>query len=166
MISEKSARLLSSAGALSAIAASLCCFAPIITLFAGSSMALKINWIEPVRPYLIGVALAALGLAWYRNLKPKFKSSCHCEVNTKDGFLQSKTFLTAVTLFAAFIIAFPYYANAIYVNNEKAALKYEGAPLEMKLSLNNGKSHCKKAIFQPNTGIKKGCCQRDELCSK
>ena len=51
MISIKSSGTFTGAGVLSAIAASLCCIAPVIALLAGgSSIAASFSWIEPARP--------------------------------------------------------------------------------------------------------------------
>ncbi|MEJ7680346.1 MAG: hypothetical protein WKG06_21325 [Segetibacter sp.] len=43
--------------------ASLCCITPVIALLAGSSsIAANFSWIEPARPYLIGLSIAVLPL--------------------------------------------------------------------------------------------------------
>jgi mercuric ion transport protein len=58
------------AGIVAAIVASLCCIAPVIALLAGtSSMASTFSFLEPARPYLIGLTIALLGFAWYQKLK-------------------------------------------------------------------------------------------------
>ena len=42
-------------GLLTAIAASLCCITPVLTLIAGTSgLASTFYWLEPFRPYFIG----------------------------------------------------------------------------------------------------------------
>ena len=68
------------AGILSAIAASLCCVAPVIALFAGSSgFAANFKWVESIRPYLMGLSLTAISLAWYLKLNfPKRDVNCNC----------------------------------------------------------------------------------------
>lgn len=117
MISIKSSGTFTGAGVLSAIAASLCCITPVIALVAGSSsIASNFSWIEPARPYLIGLSIAVLALAWYVKLKPsKMKTiDCNCEQNKKTSFLQSKTFLSIVTVFAILMMTFPMYAKAFY----------------------------------------------------
>ena len=69
MISIKSSGTFTGAGALSAIAASLCCITPVIALLAGSSsIAANFSWIEPARPYLIGLSIVVLVFAWYLKL--------------------------------------------------------------------------------------------------
>ena len=116
MISLRSSAAFSSAGVLSAIAASLCCITPVLALLAGSSsIAANFSWLDPARPYLIGVSTAILGLAWYVKLKPVKRNdmNCDCETTNKVSFLQSKTFLTIVTLLAILLMAFPLYAKVL-----------------------------------------------------
>ena len=73
---------------------------------------------EPFRPYLIGLAIVAIGYAWYNYLKPKKAEDC-CEVDAKPKWYQTKGFLIGITLFAAISISFPYYAHIFYPNNKK-----------------------------------------------
>jgi len=117
MISIKSPGTFTGAGVLSAIAASLCCITPVIALIAGSSsIAANFSWIEPARPYLIGLSIAVLALAWYVKLKPSKTNDmdCNCETTTKTPFLQTKTFLSIVTVFAVLMMTFPLYAKVFY----------------------------------------------------
>ena len=117
MISIKSPGTYTSAGLLSALAASLCCITPVIALLAGSSsIAANFSWIEPARPYLIGLSIAVLAFAWYVKLKPIKTNDmdCNCETTKKASFLQSKTFLSIVTLFAILMMTFPLYAKVFY----------------------------------------------------
>lgn len=116
MTSIKSPSALTGASVLSAIAASLCCITPVIALLAGSStVAANVAWIEPARPYLIGLSIAVLLFAWFLKLKlaKSTDTDCNCEI-TKPSFLQSKTFLGIVTLFAVLMMAFPLYAKMFY----------------------------------------------------
>lgn len=109
------------------IMASLCCITPVLALIAGSSgIASTFSWLEPFRPYLIGLTILVLGLAWYQNLKPKKEIECECETDDlpvgkagKPKFMQSKTFLGIVTAFAIVMLAFPYYSGIFYPNTEK-----------------------------------------------
>lgn len=117
MISIKSPNTYTSAGLLSAFAASLCCITPVIALLAGSSsIAANFSWIEPARPYLIGLSIAVLAFAWYVELKPVKRTDmdCNCETTKKASFLQSKTFLSIVTVFAILMMTFPLYAKVFY----------------------------------------------------
>ena len=117
MISIKSQGTFTSAGLLSAFAASLCCITPVIALLAGSSsIAANLSWIEPARPYLIGLSIAVLTFAWYVKLKPAKTTDidCNCETTKKPTFIQSKTFLSIVTVFAILMMIFPLYAKMFY----------------------------------------------------
>jgi copper chaperone CopZ len=117
MISIKSPGTFTSAGVLSAFAASLCCITPVIALLAGSSsIAANFLWIEPARPYLIGLSIAVLAFAWYQKLRPAKTNDmdCNCETTKKASFLQTKTFLVIVTLFAILMMTFPLYAQLFY----------------------------------------------------
>lgn len=117
MISTKSSGTFTGAGVLTAIAASLCCITPVIALLAGSSsIVANFSWIEPARPYLIGLSIAVLAFAWYLKLKPAKTSvmDCNCETTKKASFLQSKTFLAIVTVFAILMMTFPLYGKMFY----------------------------------------------------
>lgn len=105
------------AGILSAMAASLCCITPVIALFAGSSsIAANFSWMEPARPYLVGLSIVVLVLAWYVKLKPTNTTDvdCNCETTPKPSFFQSKKFLSVVTIFAVLMMTFPLYAKVLY----------------------------------------------------
>ena len=109
---------------LTAIAASLCCITPVLTLIAGASGVASIfSWIEPFRPYLIGVTILILVFAWYQKLKPQKEIDCECETDEEPKFIQSKTFLGIVTLFAIVTMTFPYYSGIFYPNSEKQVVE-------------------------------------------
>ena len=117
MISLKSPGTYSSTGILSAFAASLCCISPVMALLAGSSsVAANFLWIEPARPYLIGLSITFLGVAWYQRLKPAKTTDvdCNCDITKKTSLLQSITLLSIVTIFAIIILTFPLYAKVFY----------------------------------------------------
>lgn len=106
-----------SAGILSAIAASLCCVTPVVALLAGgSSVAANFSWIEPARPFLIGLSIAVLAFAWYLKLNPQKTNimDCNCETSKKASLFQSRIFLGIVTVFAFLMMAFPLYATVFY----------------------------------------------------
>lgn len=103
------------AGLLTAVAASLCCITPVLAFLGGASgLASSFSWIEPYRPYLIGLTIAVFAFAWYQKLKPQKQVDCDCEADNKKSFWQSKLFLALVTVIAALLIAFPYYAKVFY----------------------------------------------------
>ncbi len=119
----KSDKKLIGAGLLTAIAASLCCITPVLALVAGTSgLASTFSWLEPARPYFIGLTILVLGFAWYQKLKTKKQIDCNCETEEKPKFIQSKMFLGIVTAFAIVMLAFPYYAHIFYPKPEKQVL--------------------------------------------
>jgi len=110
------------AGVLSAVTASLCCITPVLALISGASgLASTFSWMEPARPYLIGITVLVLGFAWYQKLKPRIAEEiqCDCEKDEKKPFMQTKTFLGIVTVFAGLMLAFPHYAHIFYPSNDK-----------------------------------------------
>ena len=124
----KSENKLIGAGLLTAITASLCCITPVLALIAGTSgIASTFSWIEPFRPYLIGLTLLVLGFAWYKKLIPiaigtRKEIDCECETDGKPKFIQSKKFLGIVTAFAIVMLAFPNYSRIFYPKTEKQIL--------------------------------------------
>jgi copper chaperone CopZ len=134
----KSKNKLIGAGLLTAITASLCCIIPVLALIAGTSgMASTFSWIEPFRPYLIGLTVLVLGFAWYQKLKPQKEIDCECETNEKPKFIQSKTFLGIVTVFAILMLSFPYYSGIFYPNTEKQIIVVDKSDIkttEFKIS--------------------------------
>jgi len=71
-------------GLLTAIAASLCCITPVLALIAGTSgLASTFSWLEPFRPYFIGLTILVLAFAWYQKLKPQKKIDCNCEAKLR-----------------------------------------------------------------------------------
>jgi mercuric ion transport protein len=110
-------------GVLTAISASLCCITPILALLAGTSgLASTFSWLDPFRPYLIGLTILVLGIAWYQKLTPKKQIDCNCETEAKAPFFQTKTFLGLVTVFAGLMLAFPMYAHIFYLKTEKQVI--------------------------------------------
>lgn len=107
-------------GLLTAVAASLCCITPVLALIAGTSgIASTFSWLEPFRPYFIGLTIFVLGFAWYQKLKTKKQIDCNCETEEKPKFIQSKLFLGVITLFAIIMLTFPYYSSIFYPTKEK-----------------------------------------------
>ncbi len=126
------------AGVLAALAASLCCITPFIAIIAGiGGIASTFSWVEPVRPYLMGFSLLALGGAWFQKLRTRPAIDCECEPGTKRSFLQSKGFLGIVTVFALVMLAFPYYAGALYATNasNQTSLQANKEPAAFELTI-------------------------------
>lgn len=120
---QTASKAVAGVGIFAAIAASLCCITPVLALLAGASgAASSLLWLQPARPYLIGLAIAALAFAWYKALSAKQDAGCGtdgtCAVE-KKSFLASKTFLIIITAAAIALIAFPYYAQIFYPKPQK-----------------------------------------------
>tara|TARA_B110000503_G_scaffold134870_1_gene214487 strand:+ start:224 stop:823 length:600 start_codon:yes stop_codon:yes gene_type:complete len=134
----KSENKLIGAGLLTAITASLCCITPVLALIAGTSgIASTFSWIEPFRPYLIGLTILVLAFAWYQKLKPQKEIDCECETDEKAKFIQSRKFLGIVTVFAIVMLAFPYYSGIFYPNTEKQIIVVDKSDIkktEFKIS--------------------------------
>ncbi|WP_335965501.1 mercuric transport protein MerTP [Galbibacter sp. PAP.153] len=108
------------AGILAALAASVCCITPILAILGGlGGVASTFSWLEPLRPYLIGLTIIVLGIAWYKTLKPqKEEIDCNCEEDDKKSYINSKSFLLIITVVSALLIAFPYYAGIFVPKQE------------------------------------------------
>ncbi len=120
---EDNSKALTAVGIFAALAASVCCITPVLALLAGASGAASaFSWLDPARPYLIGLALVALSYAWYKSLFPANKDECGpdgiCKVENKS-FLTSRTFLIIITILAIGLMAFPYYSKIFYPQAEK-----------------------------------------------
>jgi len=110
MAPNKTSNTAAYTGIFTAVAASICCITPVLALIAGTSgIASTFSWVEPFRPYLIGLTIIVL----------QEEIDCACEDDAKPSFWQSKRFLLIVTLFAALMLAFPYYSNLFYAQPAK-----------------------------------------------
>lgn len=106
-------------GVIAALAASSCCIPPLIAAIAGiGGASSSLSWMEPFRQYLIGIAIIAIGYAWYAHLKPKKVDDCGCEIE-KPKFYQKRSFLVGMTLFSIISITIPYYSHLIFPDNKK-----------------------------------------------
>ncbi|GGD89172.1 mercuric transport protein MerTP [Planktosalinus lacus] len=128
----ESEKRLAGLGLLTAIVASFCCITPVLALVAGTSgVASTFSWLDPFRPYLIGLTLFVLGFAWYLQLKPKKEIDCsNCETDVKPKFIQSNTFLGIITVFAVLMLAFPYYSSAFFPQTEKQMVVVDKANVQ------------------------------------
>jgi len=152
---EQSSTKWAGASILAAFAASLCCITPVLALLAGTSgVASTFSWMEPFRPYLIGLTVAVLGFAWYQKVKPQKANEidCDCEEDGKPPFMQTKGFLGIVTVFAAVMLAFPMYSQIFYPDNSKEVVvvnqsDIETASFEIKgMTCTGCEEHVKHAV--------------------
>ena len=119
----KSENKLAGLGLLTAISASICCITPVLTLLAGTSgLASTFSWLDPLRPYLIGLTVLVLGFAWYQKLKLQKQVDCNCETTEKTPFIQTKKFLAIVTFFAGLMLAFPMYGHVFFPKIENQSM--------------------------------------------
>lgn len=131
MKNKRTGNKVASAGVLTAVVSSLCCITPIFALISGTSgIVATFSWMEPYRPFLIGLTILVLAFAWYQKLKPRTAKeiACACEParsaggDDKPSFWQSRSFLSIVTVFAAVMLSFPSYAHVFYSENETAVV--------------------------------------------
>ena len=114
-------------GVIAALAASSCCIPPVIAAIAGiGGASASLSWMEPLRPYLIGLAVIAISYAWYNHFKSKPVDNCGCNIE-KPKWYQTKTFLIGMTLFAFITISLPYYSHLFFEskieNNQQLVFK-------------------------------------------
>ena len=106
---------------LSSIGASLCCLTPLLTLVSGASgIASRFSWIEPTRPYFIGLSVCLLAFAWYQKLRTQTVDNCGCAVVENKKFRSSFGFLVALTLITLLTLTFPFYAPLFYRTQKSA----------------------------------------------
>ena len=127
-------------GLFTAITASICCITPVLALIAGTSgIASTFSWIEPFRPYLIGITVLVLAFAWYQKLKPKTQEEINCACDPEDlpagkagkpKYIHSKTFLGIVTVFAIVMLAFPFYSGIFYPKTEKQIILVDKSDIQ------------------------------------
>ncbi|MEQ8471475.1 MAG: mercuric transport protein MerTP [Marinoscillum sp.] len=151
------------AGLLVAITASLCCITPVFATLAGiGGIASSFSWMEPFRPYLIGLTILVLGFAWYQKLRPRTQEEidCACEDDEKPSFWQSKKFLGIVTVFAVLMLAFPSYSGIFFSGNsnaDKIIVVKENDILNAELSIKGmtcaGCEHSVNAALNSSEGV-------------
>lgn len=109
------------AGLVAAFAASLCCITPVLAVLGGlGGIASTFSFLEPLRPYLIGITVIVLGYAFYNAYKPKKEEDIECacepgeENSEKRSFLSSKAFLWIVTGVSIIMFTFPSYSYIFF----------------------------------------------------
>ena len=111
-------------GIITSILASLCCITPVLAVLAGSTgMASTFSWMEPFRPYLIGLTILVLSYAWWDKLKPSKEDigcACDSDENANVSFWYSTTFLVIITIFSGGMLSFPYWGDTFISSNKEA----------------------------------------------
>jgi len=145
-------------GVVTAIAASLCCITPVLALISGvTGAASTFSWMEPIRPYLLGITILVLAFAWYQKLKPRTAEEiqCDCDEDEKKPFMQTKTFLSLVTVFAVLMMAFPYYGDIFYPKADKQVVVVSSSNIqEVKFNVNGMTcSSCEEHVKHAVNGL-------------
>ena len=105
---------------VSAILASICCLGPIILAILGLGGAGLFSQFAEFRPYLIGITVIFLGLAFYLTYR-KRKVKCEdgtCRIQKAPKW--NKIVLWLATVFIILFLAFPYLIGSIKTNTETA----------------------------------------------
>lgn len=142
-------------GILAALLSSACCIVPLLALVAGSAgWASSFFWLEPFRPWLMGLAVLALGVAWYNKLTVPENTACDCN-SKKNTFWQTKTFLIILTVVTGLLLTFPEYAHNFYPKSKK------------KTIVEADEKHVREAYFMIQGMSCDGCAEHitDELTS-
>jgi copper chaperone CopZ len=112
--------LVSVGGVIAAVIASLCCIGPVLVVFLGVGSIAAFSVFEIYRPYLIGLTVALIGLAFYLTYR---KQEVKCEDGTckvESASKWAKTGVWTVTTLAGLAIAFPYLGFAPQTSVNKA----------------------------------------------
>jgi copper chaperone CopZ len=154
-------------GVIAALAASSCCIPPVIAFIAGVSGATtSLSWMEPFRPYLIGLTVFALAYAWYAHLKTKQDDDCGCAIE-KPKFYQTKSFLIGMTLLAGLSISFPYYSHIFFTTDKPNIVTPSSGVREITISIEgmtctgcenhvNGAANALDGVFESTASYEKG----------
>lgn len=118
-------------GIFAAVAASLCCIAPVLAILGGiGGVASTFSWLEPLRPYLMVLSVIALGSAFYQAYKPKKEIECDCEQDEKPKFINSKKFLWIILIGSVILFSFPYYSAVFFPNINTTTANSNSARIE------------------------------------
>ena len=120
----KSNKFFRNSAIVTSLLASLCCITPVLAVLGGlGGIAATFSFLEPLRPYLIGLTVIVLSYAFYNAYKPKKKVEIECacedeETKAKKNFINSRVFLWIVAVVAVVLITFPYYSKAFFPNED------------------------------------------------
>lgn len=112
---------LSSVGGIAAaIIASLCCIGPLVVVLLGAGSIAAFSIFEVYRPFLIGLTVVLIGLAFYLTYR---KREVKCEDGTckvESASKWTKSGVWSATLLAGLAVAFPYFGFAPQASVNKA----------------------------------------------
>jgi mercuric ion transport protein len=104
------------AGGIAALLAGACCLGPFVLVSIGIGGAWLANFqlLEPYRPFLVAIALAALGVAGWRIFRP----AAACEPGTACALPRVRRWYKlgfwSVAALLLVTLTFPYYAPLLY----------------------------------------------------
>lgn len=110
---------------ISAIIASLCCIGPIVLAVLGVGGAGLFSKFASLRPYLMGMTVVFLSLAFYFTYR-KRKIRCEdgsCKIRRAPKW--NKIALWAATIFVVFFLAFPYLVGSLNTSSGNNQMKGE-----------------------------------------
>ena len=116
MHSSGNAKLLSGGAIASAIAASICCFGPVVLALMGLGGGALLLKLEPYRPYSLAAAALFLGAVFYLAYRPRREEECApdsacAQPPNRRGQRIALWIVAAIVLLAA---AFPYYSKCLF----------------------------------------------------
>ena len=116
MNSAASTRLLGGGAIASAVAASICCFGPLVLALMGLGGGALLLKVEPYRPYSLGAALVFLGAAFYlayrRGPLEECAPSASCAAPSSRRGQRIALWIVAVIVVLA--AAFPYFSKWLF----------------------------------------------------
>lgn len=116
MHSAGNAKLLSGGAIASAIAASICCFGPLVLAVLGLGGGALLLKLEHYRPYSLAAATLFLGAAFYLTYRPRREEECAAgsvcaRPSSQRGHRIALWIVAAIVALAA---AFPYYSKRLF----------------------------------------------------
>ena len=122
--SQRTSVLAAGGSVISAIAASACCWLPLLLIAFGASAGGVSAWFEQYRPIFLGIAVVLLALGFYLVYRPAQKcepgSSCEVPRPKLRRFNQAMIWLAAVFVLA--FAAFPKYVDRFIAADEAPAM--------------------------------------------
>ena len=100
-------------GVVTAIVASLCCIGPVVAALIGVGSIGAFSAFEAYRPYLIGITVAILGLAFYLTYRKREVQCADGSCTVASAGKWNKISVWGATLVAAMAIAFPYFGASL-----------------------------------------------------
>jgi copper chaperone CopZ len=145
-------------GVVTAVVASLCCIGPVVVALIGVGSIGAFSAFEAYRPYLIGVTVAVLGLAFYLTYRKREVKCANGSCTAESAGKWNKISVWAATVIAAVALAFPYFgasllATASTVPQQLATQSVEYATTILNVDGMDCKA-CAKGVEGSLAGIK------------